>query len=336
MDRNTPQVLRFGRFALDLARGCLRDSDQDIDLRPKTYEVLRCLVDNAGRLVSKQALYDTVWPNATVTDDSLVQCIRELRVKLGDDTHRLIKTVPRRGYLLDPMVAVPAPSARDLDLPRPTLHLGRARKWALGGAVATGMLSAAVGVTYSSGLFAHSEQKPADPMPIAHATAPDAPASDLFTQMDAIRVAGIADSKQLPLPDFRIGTPSDAVREPARHFVGIWVSDKGWSVSNRQLMLIVTDIDANGIATGYVVHGPPQPSSHIQSAPNFSRFQARIADGLLSYSDTTGDHSAAFTNRNQIMFRTLFRDGTPGSVLLEPVWTLATAEHPVDSIERHR
>jgi TolB-like protein/DNA-binding winged helix-turn-helix (wHTH) protein/cytochrome c-type biogenesis protein CcmH/NrfG len=95
--------LRFDRFALDLTRGCLRTADQNIDLPPKPFEVLRHLVENAGRLVPKKELLDTVWPNVSVSDDSLVQCIRELRQALGDDEHRLIKTVSRRGYLLDAM-----------------------------------------------------------------------------------------------------------------------------------------------------------------------------------------------------------------------------------------
>jgi DNA-binding winged helix-turn-helix (wHTH) protein len=93
--------VRFDRFALDLTRGCLRAGDQEIDLAPKPFEVLRHLAVNAGRLVSKKELFETVWPNVSVSDDSLIQCIRELRQKLGDNEHRLIKTVSRRGYLLD-------------------------------------------------------------------------------------------------------------------------------------------------------------------------------------------------------------------------------------------
>src|SRR3954467_2393153 len=103
------RVLYFDKFSLDLARGCLRAGDQDIELRPKTFEVLRYLAANAGRLVAKQELYDAVWPNVTVSDDSIAQCIRELRGKLADDDHNLIKTVSRRGYLLDATVATSAP-----------------------------------------------------------------------------------------------------------------------------------------------------------------------------------------------------------------------------------
>jgi TolB-like protein len=97
--------LRFDRFTLDLTRGCLRMGEQGIDLRPKAFEVLCHLAENAGRLVPKQELHDTVWPNVVVSDDSLVQCIGELRQKLGDGEHHLIKTVSRRGYLLDVLIS---------------------------------------------------------------------------------------------------------------------------------------------------------------------------------------------------------------------------------------
>lgn len=109
MDQIVHRVLRFDRFVLDLTRGCLRTGDQDINLPPKAFEVLRHLAQNAGRLVPKQELHEAVWANVVVSDESLVQCIRELRQKLGDDEHRLIKTVPRRGYLLDAALRVTTP-----------------------------------------------------------------------------------------------------------------------------------------------------------------------------------------------------------------------------------
>jgi adenylate cyclase len=63
--------------------------------------VLRHLAENAGRLVSKRELFATLWPDVAVTDDSLVQCIVEIRRALADDRQRLVRTVPRRGYLFD-------------------------------------------------------------------------------------------------------------------------------------------------------------------------------------------------------------------------------------------
>src|SRR6476659_2943871 len=96
--------LQFDRFVLDLHRGCLLLDGDEIVLRPKTFAVLRHLVDNFGRLVSKDDLFAAVWPNVAVTDDTLVQSIGELRRAIGDHGSQLIKTVPRRGYRFEGVV----------------------------------------------------------------------------------------------------------------------------------------------------------------------------------------------------------------------------------------
>jgi TolB-like protein/Tfp pilus assembly protein PilF len=105
VDEVVPRVLQFDRFVLDLARGCLRQDDRELELRPKAFKVLCHLAERAGHLVAKEELYKAVWNDITVSDDSLVQCIRQLRHALGDEQHRLIKTVARRGYLLDVRVS---------------------------------------------------------------------------------------------------------------------------------------------------------------------------------------------------------------------------------------
>jgi TolB-like protein/DNA-binding winged helix-turn-helix (wHTH) protein len=101
--------LRFDRYLLDLDRGCLLLEGNEIALRPKTFAVLRFLVENPGRLVSKDELFAAVWPRLVITDDALVQSIGELRRALGDDGSRLIRTVPRRGYRFESGVSVVAP-----------------------------------------------------------------------------------------------------------------------------------------------------------------------------------------------------------------------------------
>ncbi|HMM89804.1 winged helix-turn-helix domain-containing protein [Bradyrhizobium sp.] len=97
--------LRFDRYVLDLDRGCLLLDENEIVLRPKTFAVLRFLVENPGRLVSKDELFAAVWPNIAVTDDVLVQSVGELRRALIDDGQRLIRTVPRRGYRFESVVS---------------------------------------------------------------------------------------------------------------------------------------------------------------------------------------------------------------------------------------
>lgn len=111
----------FGRFVLDVERGTLSADGVDIPLRPKTFAVLLHLVQNAGRLISKDELLAAVWPNIIVTDDTLVQSIGELRRALGEEGAAMIVTVPRRGYRFDP--AGPSP-AGTVEQPAP-------RRWKL-------------------------------------------------------------------------------------------------------------------------------------------------------------------------------------------------------------
>jgi len=101
MDRLSQQKLVFNEFTLDLARGCLFRNGEEIKLRPKSFDTLKHLVENNGRLISKDELFATVWPDTAVTDDSLVQCLIEVRRALGENGQQLIKTVPRRGYIFE-------------------------------------------------------------------------------------------------------------------------------------------------------------------------------------------------------------------------------------------
>jgi DNA-binding winged helix-turn-helix (wHTH) protein len=101
MHKYSPRIYSFDDFTLDLNRGCLLRSGQEIRLRPKSFEVFRYLVEHHGRLVSKSDLMHAVWADAFVTDDSLVQCLIEVRRALGDESRRYVRTVPRRGYIFE-------------------------------------------------------------------------------------------------------------------------------------------------------------------------------------------------------------------------------------------
>lgn len=94
-------TLRFGGFVLNRARGCLEDaSGAERILRPKSYRVLEVLCERRGRLVSKDELIQRVWPDVIASDDSLAQCVSEIRCALGPEGAGLLRTVPRRGYML--------------------------------------------------------------------------------------------------------------------------------------------------------------------------------------------------------------------------------------------
>jgi adenylate cyclase len=96
--------LRFGAHFLDLDRLSLHGSQGPIELRRKSFQVLRHLVDNAGRTVTKEELIQAVWPDVIVTDESVARCISDVRQALGDRGREVIRTVARHGYLLDASV----------------------------------------------------------------------------------------------------------------------------------------------------------------------------------------------------------------------------------------
>ena len=87
---------------LDLVNERLWCGDQARVLRPKTFALLRYLVEHPGQLLTKAALLEALWPETMVSEVVLSVCIRELRQVLGDDakTPRFIETVHRRGLPL--------------------------------------------------------------------------------------------------------------------------------------------------------------------------------------------------------------------------------------------
>ena len=62
--------------------------------------LLKYLLENPERLVTKDELMKAVWPGVFVTDDSLVQCVRDIRRAIGDESQTVLKAVPKRGYRL--------------------------------------------------------------------------------------------------------------------------------------------------------------------------------------------------------------------------------------------
>ena len=95
---------RFDQFILDCRSASLRRDGVVLPLRPKSFDVLLYFVQNPGRLIPKTELIDSVWHKAAITENSLVQCIKEVRLALCDEQQKTIKTVPRRGYLFSPEV----------------------------------------------------------------------------------------------------------------------------------------------------------------------------------------------------------------------------------------
>lgn len=301
MDQMLNEVLRFDRFTLYLASRTLRVGGKDIILRPKAFDVLRHLAENAGHLVLKQDFHEVVWPGIAVTDDSLVQCIRELRQVLGDEEHRLIKTVSRRGYFLDSEPRLEAQHLPGEFAPIQPIHADAAL-------LHTGITQPIVS---------------ADFWP---ARVPSSALNKLFTTSDAKRVAEIARAKQLPIPVIEFDTPDDDVPTAIRRFVGIWVSNKGFVNTRRQFMFTVTHVEKQGLAGGWTVRGPPAPNSRIQNPAEAVPFTAYISGDLLTYRNPRGTYEVWFSEQGGIVFKQTYVTGDMTMVALDPIWTLLEAE----------
>jgi len=90
----------FGNYRLDTDNAALWRDQERIVLRPKTFDVLRYLVEHAGELVRKETLLEEVWKNSYVVEGVLTTSMSELRKIFGDTAknQRFIATVYRRGY----------------------------------------------------------------------------------------------------------------------------------------------------------------------------------------------------------------------------------------------
>ena len=90
----------FGPFVLDAARRTLAQGGEFLPLGPKAVDLLLCLVERSGQLVTKDEMLTQVWPDTFVEEANLSVQVSALRKVLGEqaDGRPFIETVPRRGY----------------------------------------------------------------------------------------------------------------------------------------------------------------------------------------------------------------------------------------------
>lgn len=110
------QAYRFEKIEFNPIEGCLRRDGQEFYLRQKLVQVLIYLIEQRHRTVTKDELIDNVWEGVAITDDALVQSIKDVRKALGDDYRqpRFIKTIPKIGYRF---IAPVEPPVEITDLP---------------------------------------------------------------------------------------------------------------------------------------------------------------------------------------------------------------------------
>src|SRR6185503_7339750 len=99
MEGETSKIYRFSSFSLDAAERLLFDGERSVQLPPKAFDTLLMLVENRGRVLSKERMLAEVWEGSFVEENNLAQNISLLRKALGETTDaRFIETVPKFGY----------------------------------------------------------------------------------------------------------------------------------------------------------------------------------------------------------------------------------------------
>jgi adenylate cyclase len=91
---------KFGSFHLDLAERVVRRDGNLLPLTPKVFDILLVLIQNPGRILTKEEIVKQVWPDRIVEESNLARNISTLRRKLGEEPDRpqFIETIPWRGY----------------------------------------------------------------------------------------------------------------------------------------------------------------------------------------------------------------------------------------------
>ena len=144
-----PELIGLGSFRFDCVTAKLIDNNGNpVNLRPQSAEVLNVLAAHAGSVVTKDMLVAKVWNGVFVTDDSLIQCIADIRRVIGDTEHRIIlQTIPKKGYRL---------------VAGPIQHVARAkwRIWALPAAGAVAGVIVAMLSLWSLDALRRNDQPP--------------------------------------------------------------------------------------------------------------------------------------------------------------------------------
>lgn len=111
------QAYVFGRFRIDVGKRLLFAGDELVVLTPKAFDTLLALVENPGKVLSKEELMRLVWAGQFVEENNLAQNIHMVRKSLRDGIEgvKYIETIPKRGYrfvadvkvLIEPLPAIP-------------------------------------------------------------------------------------------------------------------------------------------------------------------------------------------------------------------------------------
>src|SRR6185369_7377469 len=100
MSLRNRMLWEFEGYRLDAAQRVLLRGGEVVSLTPKVFDTLLALVESRGRVLEKDELLKTIWPDTFVEEGSLARSVSTLRKALGDkaDGEKYIQTIPKRGY----------------------------------------------------------------------------------------------------------------------------------------------------------------------------------------------------------------------------------------------
>ena len=100
-------AIRIGAWRVDATREQISKDGATVKLERRSMQLLLCLAEQPGQILSVEQLLDRVWAGVVVTPDSVYHAVASLRSILGDDTREptYITNIPRRGYSLVAPVA---------------------------------------------------------------------------------------------------------------------------------------------------------------------------------------------------------------------------------------
>jgi transcriptional activator of cad operon len=122
MNETVRPAIRIGAWRVDATREQISKDGVTVKLERRSMQLLLCLAEQPGRVLSVEQLLDTVWAGVVVTPDSVYHAVASLRRILGDDTKQktYIANIPRRGYSLvapvAPWVDPPDPAVADVPI----------------------------------------------------------------------------------------------------------------------------------------------------------------------------------------------------------------------------
>lgn len=153
------RLVDFGTFTFDLSEDTLRREEELVDLPSRTASILKYLIENRERVISKEELKEKIWPNLYIELNSIDQHISRIRDALGDSpkTPIFIKTKYKRGWqfvapaiertVSAASVETPTgsePTAAMLEAPAEAIPIAKGR-WSRGSLILLSMLLITIG-----------------------------------------------------------------------------------------------------------------------------------------------------------------------------------------------